>query len=469
MLGAGGQLLDTHLDAALAGDAGDIRARKRHLHTHRRGQAVAHGAEPAGVEPLARPVEQVVLGRKHLMLSHVRGDERLAFRDPVQRLDHILGLDERTDAGFVARRRVQPVTAAPLVDLLPPFRKRFGVGPLTRRVDLVEHLLQHGVAGADDGNVGRHILRNRRGVDVDVNDLGTGAETVWRVGDAIVEAHPHGQDHVGVMHRGIGLEGAVHTQHPEKLPVAARIAAESHQRIGHRIIQPPCEPRELVGGVAENHPASRVDHRPMRRKQHLHGAADLSGMPLDRRLIGTDADPIRVQIRHLVIRVRNILGNVDHNRPRAAAAGDVERLGDGLGNVFRAPHHETVLHDGPRNTDHVGFLKSIAADFFLGHLAGNHHQGDRIHVGGRDAGDRIGGAGARGHEHRAHLPGRPGIAVCGVGGALFVAHQDVFYIVLPEQGIVDVQRRASGIAPEIADAGIAQCAYGGFATGEQFH
>ena len=56
--------------------AGELRADGR-------GQAEAHGAQPAGVEPQARLVEADQLRRPHLVLAHVGGDDGLAAGEPV--------------------------------------------------------------------------------------------------------------------------------------------------------------------------------------------------------------------------------------------------------------------------------------------------------------------------------------------------------------------------------------------------
>jgi hypothetical protein len=116
---AGRQLLDAHLDRGLAGHAGDRRLGVRHLHAHRRRQAEAHGAEPAGVDPAARLVELVELRRPHLVLADVRGHEGVAAGQLVELLEHGLRLDELARAVVL-----QALHAAPFVDLRPPGRQR---------------------------------------------------------------------------------------------------------------------------------------------------------------------------------------------------------------------------------------------------------------------------------------------------------------------------------------------------------
>src|SRR5690606_32011504 len=132
-----------------------------------------------------------------------------------------------------------------------------------------------------------------------------------------------------------------------------------------------------------------------------------------------------ILVGDLVVGIGDILGNVDNHGAGAAAGRHVEGLGDGLGNIFLALDHVAVLHDGTGNTDHVGFLEGVVTDLVAGNLAGDHHQGNGIHVGGGNAGDGIGGTGPGGDQHRPHLAGDAGIGIGGVDRGLLVAHQDM--------------------------------------------
>ena len=111
-----------------------------------------------------------------------------------------------------------------------------------------------------------------------------------------------------------------------------------------------------------------------------------------------------------------------------------------------------MLHDRSRHADHVGFLECIGTDEIGRHLPGNDDHRNRVHVRGRDAGDRVGGSGAGRHEHHTRTPRRARIAVGHVRGSLLVAHQNVFHALLAEDRIVNVQCRAAGIAEYVVDA-----------------
>ena len=72
------------------------------------------------------------------------------------------------------------------------------------------------------------------------------------------------------------------------------------------------------------------------------------------------------------------------------------------------------------------------------------------------AGDRIGRAGAGGHQHAADLAGGARIAFGRMHRALLVAHQDVLDLLLLEQLVVDRQHRAAGIAEDVLHALVGQ-------------
>ena len=122
---------------------------------------------------------------------------------------------------------------------------------------------------------------------------------------------------------------------------------------------------------------------------------------------------------------QNVPGDVYQDGPRTSGAGYVEGVVDGLGDVFHVHDQHVVLGDGQSYPGYVGLLESVAADGGPGHLSGDGHYGDRIHLGGGDAGDHICRAGSRRRDADADLARGPGVAVGGHGGGLFVAHQDM--------------------------------------------
>ena len=118
---------------------------------------------------------------------------------------------------------------------------------------------------------------------------------------------------------------------------------------------------------------------------------------------------------------------------------DVRQIGGVL-------HQIVVLGARAGDADRVAFLKGVGADEVGRHLAADHHQGDRIHQRIDDAGDGVGRPGPGGHQHHARPAGGAGVALGGVRRPLLVADQDVAQARLVEEGVIDRQHRAAGIA-----------------------
>ena len=148
----------------------------------------------------------------------------------------------------------------------------------------------------------------------------------------------------------------------------------------------------------------------------------------------------------------DVLGDVDHDRARPTSGGDAERLVQHVRQVGDVLHQVVVLGAGAGDADRVALLEGVGADQMGRDLAGDHHQRDRVHQRVGDAGDGVGGAWAGGDQHHARAAGRAGVALGGVGRALLVAHQHVAQARLMEEGVVDRQHRAAGIAEQVGDA-----------------
>src|SRR3569832_1669719 len=461
ILQTGRELLYAHLDAALARDTGDGGVGGRELHAHRGGQAEAHGAEAARVDPAARLVKLVVLRGPHLVLTDVRCHEGVAVGDLVQLLEHVLRLDDLARAVVL-----EAVHAAPFADLPPPRRERLLVWLALGGLHEADHVVQHHVDRADDGHVDLHVLRDRRGVDVDLHDLRGRTEFLHVARDAVGDARADGDQHVAVVHGLVGFIGAVHAQHAEELFVGRGIAAEAHQGIGDGITEQAREFGERLGRVAQHHAAAGVDHGAFRGEDEVHGLLDLAWMTLRHRVVRTDRNGLGVVIFGLVR--GDVFRNVHQHRPGAAAGRDIKRLFDGLGEVLHVFDEEVVLDARTGDADGGDLLERSVADQLRRYLTGDDDHGDGVHVGRGDAGDGIGGAGARGHQHHAGLAGRAGITVGRVGGALLVADQDVLDVFLLEQGIVNVEHRPTWVAKHVFDALVLQTADDDIGTGH-FH
>ena len=386
-----GQFLDAHLNARLAGDTGDGRIRMRKLDTQRVRQADPHRAQAAGIDPAPRLVELVELRGPHLVLAYVRGHVHVhVLGQFVERLDHGLRLDD-----FRRAVVLQAIAASPYADLVPPGLDRHRVRPLLARGKLAVHFLQNFPYIADDGHVHAHALGNRGRIDVDVDDLAFFLEEMLRVADhAVIETRTDGQQHVAVLHRHVGLIGAVHAEHADELRIGGRIAAQSHQRIGAGEAQRMDQLQEFRRRVAEHDAAAGVDHRALGFQQQLQRLPDLATVPLDHRVVR--AHRHRLRIEEVGLRGLHVLGDIHQHRAGTAGGGEVERLLHRDREVLDVLDQEVVLDARARHADGVHFLECVLTDGVGRHLAGDDDHRDGVHVRRRDAGDRVGYARTKG-------------------------------------------------------------------------
>jgi hypothetical protein len=261
----------------------------------------------------------------------------------------------------------------------------------------------------------------------------------------------------------------VHPEHAQPLPVGGRKSAEPHQRRGDgktgELDQFAQQIARRAAGI--DHAAAGVEQRALGGRHHVDGLLDLVEVALELRPIAAMREFLGPGIGALG--ELDVLRDIDHDRARPAAGGDVERLvqrarqiGDGLDQII-------VFGAWPGNADGVALLKGVVADEVRRHLPGDDDQRDRIAQGVGQAGDRIGGARAGSDQHGADLAGRARIALGRMHGALFVPHQDVLHFVLLKQRVVDRQHRAAGIAKNVLDALIGERCHHHFRAGHLRH
>ena len=104
----------------------------------------------------------------------------------------------------------------PFINLCPPSLNGEAVGTLRRLLYDTHHLSQNSRAGADDGNVSLDIFRHRSGVDIDMNNGRPWAKLLEIIGYTVIKTGTDGKNYIGIVHRGIGLVGSMHTEHAHK-------------------------------------------------------------------------------------------------------------------------------------------------------------------------------------------------------------------------------------------------------------
>ena len=199
-------------------------------------------------------VELVELGGPHLVLADADGDHRIAV---VRELPQLVNRVLLQDAGEVLVV-VERFVALPLLALRDPG------GNVVRRFDDLVQLGERELHVAAHGDVGRLVLVELRGVDVDVDDLAVLAELFDLAGHAVVEPHAEGDQQIGLVRRRSWRTPsracrACRAQSGSSLGKAPRpitvIVDGDAGLLGERA--------ELFAGVAADDAAAGVDDRPL--------------------------------------------------------------------------------------------------------------------------------------------------------------------------------------------------------------
>ena len=182
------------------------------------GQAEAHGAEAAGVDPEARLVEADQLRGPHLVLADVGSDDGLAAGEAVDFGHQVL----RLDLGVGRRRRRSGCSSFQSRICVPPGAARGGCASsfeLGREFSASSlfSFCEHALHVAHDGHIGRAVLADFGGIDIHVDDFGVRREGGQAAGDAVVEAHAEGDQQVAFGHAHVGGVAAVHAGHADEI------------------------------------------------------------------------------------------------------------------------------------------------------------------------------------------------------------------------------------------------------------
>src|SRR5208283_2223448 len=331
------------------------------------------------------------LSHPHLMLPDVGNHYAIALGDLGQLGDDVV----RRDAVATMNVLVERFLLLPLKDLLMPFRP---VGVALRdtlaALDRGLHVCQYRLDIADDRNIDLDVLRNRRRVDIDVNNrLGLRREFRNLAGDAIVEARADRDQAIGVAYGGVGAVRTVHPEHPEPERVGGGVRSQSHQRLGNWNAKSLNQLAQLGRRAGPLHAAADVEQRLRTFLDRLDGALDLAGITANCRLVAAQFNFLG-QVKNM-LGLLHVLGQIDDDRTGASAAGDIKRFLDDARDILDVLDQEIVLGARAGDADEVGLLESIIADHRGRDLARqNYHRGG-IHVRVGDSGDGIGGAGPR--------------------------------------------------------------------------
>ena len=208
----------------------------------------------------------------------------------------------------------------------------------------------------------------------------------------------------------------MHTQHAEIERVVAVEGALPHQRIGDGCLKPAHKFLQLLLRIGNDSAAADEDHG-------LFGSVNQICCGLQIFLMDcTDPrnDRLAFLRRKFTLLCCRVLRDIHENRTRTAILRDKEGPPDCLRQIPHILHNEIVLCDRHRDALDVDLLEGILAKKTDADIAGDRNNRDRVHVGCRNARDKICGAGSGCREADTDLPARPCISVRRMSSSLLM-------------------------------------------------
>ena len=202
---------------------------------------------------------------EHLVLADVGDQRRRAAKYSPQRTHHF-GRGRRLFGrrGFGFDHAAAVMIGGPLPQARPPSGVRAPFGHIGERAERRPRIGEH-------GHVSAHDAAKCARVNVDVHDARAGRKVPRPSDDAVVEAHAHADDQIGVVHREIGLNGAVHAHHAERQWVLLGEDPKTKEGCADRDVARFSQPSQLFRGARHRHPVASHQQRPIGRRQHRRG------------------------------------------------------------------------------------------------------------------------------------------------------------------------------------------------------
>ncbi len=179
------------------------------------------------------------------------------FGQFVNLLDDILGFDQ-----VALLLVIHIVNGLPSFDLLMPLFEPSLIGMGILFFEKGKNLRDDPFAVSDDGEIDPHILTDRGGIDVDVDDLGLRSKGLDLPGHPVIKSGSDGNQEIRLHHRHIGPVGPMHSQHAKGKGMGARETPKAHERHGDGNSQPFGKQGQLLRGIGRDDPASDIEDRP---------------------------------------------------------------------------------------------------------------------------------------------------------------------------------------------------------------
>ena len=268
------------------------------------------------------------------------------------------------------------------------------------------------------------------------------ANALGSAGDPVVEPHAQRDQQVRLLYGETRIRHPVHTGHTDAQYVIVGEGADAEQCGDHGYLDLLRQLPDLVIRPREDDAVAGQYHRALRLIDGAHGASDLCRVPFQVGPVSRQIDLIG--IFELGLLREDVLWDVHEDRAGPARARDVEGLFDGLRDLRRVHHQVVVLCYRQCDARCVGLLEGIGSYGGPRDLARDDHHRNRVHLRGRDAGHEVRGAGTGGRPRgRRGAPVTRGVPVRGVGRPLLVTHQDVAYLRVLGQCLVERENSAA--------------------------
>src|SRR3954464_5417275 len=413
-------------ERAVAEQAHDLAVGTRLLGADAERHADADGPERARIHPQA--------GALRLHDAAGEGDDVAAVADEPRVLGQGL-VDLVREAQRVDRRRVlhearQALLLQALLLGAERLEPALALAAVRAALGGLGDLAEDRARVADQAERDVAVLADRLVGHVDLDDLRLAREAL-AVAHPEVERRADDQDHVGVVER-------VAARHVEVVRVARRERSAGGAVHVRRDVELADELDRLL--VAARGPDLRAEQhaRALGVDEDLREAVDVVGVAdaLRRRAVAARlARDDGVLDRHLV--VEDVAADLEEDGARSAghrlAEGHRAHVGHALGRHDVRGELRDRLHD----VDVGQVLQGAHLVLIQGALPADQQERALGAEGVRDAGDRVGGARAGGHDRAARLSGHAGVGVGGMSGDLLVADVDDLDA-LVDAAVVDV-------------------------------
>ena len=272
--------------------------------------------------------------------------------------------------------------------------------------------------------------------------LGIGGEFAC---DAVVETHADGDEQITFLRVFVRSQTAVHAEHAHVERMAGGQSRKTEERASGRCSCFFDEGPQFFACVAQFNALSD-------KHQWALGLVDQFGGFFNAGAAGGRHRHIAAYVvnfrRHVCCLFRLCaLREIEHHGARTAAACDVECAAHGPGHVFGGAYLVGPFADGLHHVDHIAFLEGVRAEHLCGNLPCDDNNRRAVHHGVGHAGDRVGGSRTARDQAYANFTADTREAFSGVGGSLFVTHENVVEAVaVVIECIIHRHDGASGIA-----------------------